>query len=226
MSQRRWYPFSRLRGLLYRQSQRLAEVFILTSCDGDWPCCYSEWKALCGQLLWSVNTERGLAWASTVPDLLSQPLRQRRFGNRLQRLHFRPSLTLAQQPHDQLVPLDVLRPSPVQPSRPGLLDPLSLPPPDVTVVVPGNRGEYAFDGAFRGSSPLAGTSARRLDAPSSLAAPHSRWMGSIHFTVSGFSMGSMSRLTTTDSPSLRTRTHSRVSSRLALISWWGTKGGT
>src|SRR5262245_726505 len=60
----------------------------------------------------------------------------------------------------------------------------------------------------------------------SLVRPQLRWMGSIHFTLSGFSTGSMSRFTTTDSPSLRTRTHSSTSSALALISWCGTKGGT
>ncbi len=47
---------------------------------------------------------------------------------------------------------------------------------------------------------------------------HARWMGSIHSTVSGFSTGSISRLTTTASLSLRTSTHSNTSSRLALIS--------
>src|SRR5688500_2295385 len=52
------------------------------------------------------------------------------------------------------------------------------------------------------------------------------WIGSIHLTASGCSTGSMSRLTTTASPLLRTRTHSRVSSREALISWCGTNGGT
>ena len=50
----------------------------------------------------------------------------------------------------------------------------------------------------------------------------SRCTGSIHNTVSGFSTGSMSRLITTASPSLRTSTHSSTSSRLALISWCGT----
>src|SRR6266567_4190231 len=48
------------------------------------------------------------------------------------------------------------------------------------------------------------------------------WIGSIQRTSSGFSTGSMSRLTTTASLSLRTRTHSRVSSEDALISWCGT----
>ena len=46
----------------------------------------------------------------------------------------------------------------------------------------------------------------------------SRCTGSIHSTVSGFSTGSMSRLIATAWPSLRTSTHSRTSSRLALIS--------
>ncbi|MEY9430920.1 hypothetical protein ABH975_006235 [Bradyrhizobium ottawaense] len=50
----------------------------------------------------------------------------------------------------------------------------------------------------------------------------SRWMGSTHSTVSGFSTGSMSRLIATASPSLRTSTHSSTSSGLALISWCGT----
>ena len=50
----------------------------------------------------------------------------------------------------------------------------------------------------------------------------SRCTGSTHNTVSGFSTGSMSRLIATASPSLRTSTHSRTSSRLALISWCGT----
>ena len=50
-------------------------------------------------------------------------------------------------------------------------------------------------------------------------------VGSIQRTVSGFSTGSMSRLTATASPSLRHSTHSSVSSRLALISWCGTQGG-
>src|SRR5579862_175433 len=48
------------------------------------------------------------------------------------------------------------------------------------------------------------------------------WIGSIQGTVSGFSIGSMSRLTTTASLSLRTSTHLSTSSRLALISWCGT----
>ena len=46
----------------------------------------------------------------------------------------------------------------------------------------------------------------------------SRWTGSTHSTVSGFSTGSMSRLMATASLSLRTSTHSNVSSVLALIS--------
>jgi hypothetical protein len=46
----------------------------------------------------------------------------------------------------------------------------------------------------------------------------SRCTGSTHSTVSGFSTGSMSRLIATAWPSLRTSTHSRISSRLALIS--------
>lgn len=45
-----------------------------------------------------------------------------------------------------------------------------------------------------------------------------RWMGSIHFTVVGFSTGSMSRLTTTGSWPERTSTHSSTSSGEALIS--------
>lgn len=45
-----------------------------------------------------------------------------------------------------------------------------------------------------------------------------RWIGSIQATSSGFSAGSMSRLTTTASLSLRITTHSSGSSRLALIS--------
>lgn len=49
-----------------------------------------------------------------------------------------------------------------------------------------------------------------------------RWIGSTHSTVSGFSTGSMSRLTAVASPSLRTRTHSSTSVGLALISWCGT----
>jgi hypothetical protein len=56
--------------------------------------------------------------------------------------------------------------------------------------------------------------------------PHALWIGSIHSTCSGFSTGSMSRLTTTASLSLRTSTHSSGSLGLALISWWGTNGGT
>ena len=44
------------------------------------------------------------------------------------------------------------------------------------------------------------------------------WIGSTQNTASGFSTGSISRLTTTASLSLRTSTHSRVSSLLALIS--------
>ena len=50
-------------------------------------------------------------------------------------------------------------------------------------------------------------------------------VGSIQRTVSGFSTGSMSRLTAIASPSLRQSTHSSVSSLLALISWCGTHGG-
>jgi len=48
------------------------------------------------------------------------------------------------------------------------------------------------------------------------------WIGSIQRTCSGRSTGSMSRLTTTASLSLRTNTHSSVSSVEALISWCGT----
>ena len=46
----------------------------------------------------------------------------------------------------------------------------------------------------------------------------SRWIGSTHSTVSGFSTGSMSRLMAIASPSLRTSTHSSTWSGLALIS--------
>ena len=52
------------------------------------------------------------------------------------------------------------------------------------------------------------------------------WIGSIQAMASGFSAGSMSRFTTTASLSLRTSTHSSVSSAEALISWCGTNGGT
>jgi hypothetical protein len=52
------------------------------------------------------------------------------------------------------------------------------------------------------------------------------WIGSTQYTDSGFSAGVMSRFTTTASLSLRTRTHSSGSDRLALISWCGTYGGT
>ena len=45
-----------------------------------------------------------------------------------------------------------------------------------------------------------------------------RWIGSTHGTFSGFSAGSMFKLTTTASLSLRTSTHSSVSSDRALIS--------
>ena len=55
---------------------------------------------------------------------------------------------------------------------------------------------------------------------------YSLWIGSIQRTASGFSTGSMSRFTTTASLSLRTSTHSSVSSAEALISWCGTNGGT
>jgi hypothetical protein len=55
---------------------------------------------------------------------------------------------------------------------------------------------------------------------------HPLWMGSTQSTWSGFSTGSMSRLTTTASLSLRTSTHSNTSFGLALISWCGTNGGT
>jgi hypothetical protein len=48
------------------------------------------------------------------------------------------------------------------------------------------------------------------------------WLGSIQRTSSGRSAGSMSRLTTTGSWSLRTSTHSSGSSVSALISWCGT----
>ncbi len=48
------------------------------------------------------------------------------------------------------------------------------------------------------------------------------WIGSTHFTGLGSSTGSISRFTTTASLSLRTSTHSRVSSPEALISWCGT----
>ena len=46
----------------------------------------------------------------------------------------------------------------------------------------------------------------------------SRWIGSTHSTVCGFSTGSMSRLMAMASPSLRTSTHSSTWSGLALIS--------
>ena len=52
------------------------------------------------------------------------------------------------------------------------------------------------------------------------------WIGSTQYTASGASTGVMSRFTTTASLSLRTRTHSRASNGLALISWCGTYGGT
>ena len=51
-------------------------------------------------------------------------------------------------------------------------------------------------------------------------------VGSTQATSSGGSAGSMSRLTATACPSLRTSTHSSVSVALALISWCGTNGGT
>lgn len=52
-------------------------------------------------------------------------------------------------------------------------------------------------------------------------------VGSIHFTVVGFSIGSRSgKFTATASLSLLINTHSNFSSALALISWWGTYGGT
>ena len=66
---------------------------------------------------------------------------------------------------------------------------------------------------------------RRSPRPDSSAAPreHSRrqgclWIGSTQYTDSGCSTGAISRLTTTASLSLRTSTHSKVSSLLALIS--------
>ena len=50
---------------------------------------------------------------------------------------------------------------------------------------------------------------------------------STHSTVSGLgSMPGKSRLTTTGSWPLRTRTQDKGASSLALISWCGTKGGT
>lgn len=67
------------------------------------------------------------------------------------------------------------------------------------------------------SRPCPGAGVRRPRAP-----PQLRWIGSIHFTPSGFSTGSMSRFTTTGSCPERTITHSSVSSGEALISWWGT----
>src|SRR5262249_42759887 len=51
-----------------------------------------------------------------------------------------------------------------------------------------------------------------------LLSPGWRWIGSTHSTVFGFSTGSISRLIAIASPSLRTNTHSRISSGLALIS--------
>ena len=56
--------------------------------------------------------------------------------------------------------------------------------------------------------------------------PYFRWIGSIQRTSSGGSTGVMWRLTTTGCWPLRHSTHSKGSSRLALISWCGTKGGT
>src|SRR5262249_46306504 len=52
----------------------------------------------------------------------------------------------------------------------------------------------------------------------SVSRHHALWIGSIQGTCSGFSAGSMSRLTTTASLSLRTSTHSSGSFVLALIS--------
>jgi hypothetical protein len=64
------------------------------------------------------------------------------------------------------------------------------------------------------------------DAVLSAVQVGARCTGSIHSTVSGLSIGAMSRFTATASPSLRTSTHSSTSVALALISWCGTKGGT
>ena len=66
----------------------------------------------------------------------------------------------------------------------------------------------------------------RDDRRSLSVPPQALWMGSTQATPSGFSAGSISRLTTTASESERTRTQLRVSSVEALISWCGTKGGT
>ena len=59
---------------------------------------------------------------------------------------------------------------------------------------------------------------RGRQCPAYVFAAGSRWIGSTHNTVSGFSTGSMSRLIAIASPSLRTSTHSRIWSGLALIS--------
>ena len=58
--------------------------------------------------------------------------------------------------------------------------------------------------------------------PGSAEGQPSRWIGSTQRTCCGRSTASMSRLTTTASLSLRTSTHSSVSSDEALISWCGT----
>ena len=81
----------------------------------------------------------------------------------------------------------------------------------IGVQVPIERSEHRREDALHG----------RTLPPGQL-----RWIGSIHFTSSGGSTGAMSRFTTTGSCPERITTHSSGCSRLALISWCGTYGGT
>jgi hypothetical protein len=76
----------------------------------------------------------------------------------------------------------------------------------------------AVDDAGRLGRHFAGVNGRGLLSTAIVTGHHvtiyvfagSRWIGSTHNTVSGFSTGSMSRLMAMASPSLRTSTHSKI----------------
>src|SRR3984893_13020432 len=95
--------------------------------------------------------------------------------------------------------------------------------PDL-VGCPAETGGREIDPVLLGADRSACPGARPLDRHVDLRHFNQPclWIGSIQRTSCGRSTGSMSRLTTTASLSLRTNTHSSVSSVDALISWCGT----
>ena len=123
--------------------------------------------------------------------------------------------------------------SPLLPSSPPLPPPSSSPPPlplRLALLLPHIKPQMemlfltTLGKVWNSGSLLARLQVSERAGEAELR--HPLWIGSIHKTSSGFSTGSMSRLTTTASLSLRTSTHSSGSFGLALISWWGTNGGT